>query len=252
MTIPDPNRFDPALFDSYKDQTELAVAFTDGMDFLNRWIYDLCRPHLGRRILEIGPGGGAMIRQLVRYHAFDRYLGVELSPRHTEALRQAYAHLSHVTFLQQDILTKQGEMTETGFDCVVAISCLEHILEDAKVVVRMGELVRPGGKIIFYLPAMPVLYNQADHLIGHYRRYNKAMLRDLASRSGLRLVVLRYCNLPGILSWFVHGRKAQAAAFAQDVVPSPWLTRFIVPYLKLENYLPLPVGLNLFCVLEKI
>lgn len=244
--------FDPMLFDSYKDKTDMVLAFTDGMDFLSRWIFNLCRIHLGQRILEIGPGGGAMIQQLVQYHQFDRYVGVELSPTHTKALKQTFGKPPKIDFVQADILSQQAQFEGNDFDSIVSISCLEHIQDDVKAVKRMSELIQPGGKIILYLPALPALYNQADHLTGHYRRYNKAMVRKLVGHCALRTVALRYCNLPGIFPWYIHGRKAQVEAFAQAVVPSPWLTRLITPYLELERHLPLPFGLNLFCVFEKI
>lgn len=59
---------------------------------------------------------------------------------------------------------------------------LEHIEADAAEMNKAAALLNPGGHIIVLSPAFQFLYNPFDKAIGHYRRYNKRMLKKLQAR----------------------------------------------------------------------
>lgn len=246
------HRYNPALFgmNTARHSLELVQKYTEGMDFLNRWIYRLSESYLGESILEVGPGGGAWLRQLVKNRKFVRYLGLELNPVFVADLRKRFAGFPNVEFQQEDFLAEDLRPMGRPFDTVISICCLEHLADDKLAVGRMKEILLPGGKIILYLPGLPSIYNFGDHLAGHFRRYNKNRIRVIASQLDLRIARLRYHNLPGILSWVLQGLRRDTN-FALNVIPSRWMQGAIRRYLKLESSLRLPLGLNLFCVLER-
>ncbi len=64
-------------------------------------------PRPGDRILEIGPGGGALTEPLAA--RADALVAVEIDPRHVEALRARFAGLPHVTIIHADILDVLNE-----------------------------------------------------------------------------------------------------------------------------------------------
>ena len=252
MQSPRINRYSPSLFgmNSAEQSLDLIQKYTEGMDFLNSWIYKLSEPYLGESVLEVGPGGGALLRQLVKRKKGVNYLGVELNPVFVGYLRQEFSDFPWVKFMQEDFLSKEHGHHEHVFDTVISISCLEHLADDNHAVRRMKELLLPGGKIILYLPALPIIYNFGDHLAGHFRRYTKKNIKAIASQLDLGVARLRYHNLPGILSWILHGIRRDTN-FALNVIPSQKVQKAISRYLKLESLFFLPVGLNLFCVLER-
>ncbi|MBF0261995.1 MAG: methyltransferase domain-containing protein [Magnetococcales bacterium] len=250
--MPTSSQFPAELFNRYGTGIDLdqKVRYTEGMTFLNRWILELCRPYLGHDLLEIGPGTGALLEQLIEHYPFRAYTAIDLHGPTVTWFRQRYAERQNITILEGDFMDPTHFPNRArDFDTIISISCLEHIPDDVAAVQGMKQLLRPQGKIVLYLPAMQSLFNIGDHLVGHYRRYDKSMLRELAEKSGLTLHAMRYCNLPGILSWMRNARAQKTQPFFEAVVPSPWLVPWISAYLRLENHMPLPIGLNMFCVL---
>ena len=66
------------------------------------------------------------------------------------------------------------------FDTVIYIDVLEHIEDDQGELAAAVALLRPGGRIIVLSPAHQALFTPFDAAIGHYRRYDRKMIRALA------------------------------------------------------------------------
>ena len=65
------------------------------------------------------------------------------------------------------------------FDTILYLDVLEHIAEDRPELVRAAQLLWPKGRLVVLAPAHQLLFSALDRAIGHYRRYNGAMLRAL-------------------------------------------------------------------------
>lgn len=65
---------------------------------------------------------------------------------------------------------------EGSFDTILYIDVIEHIEDDRSEVERACTLLRPGGHLIILVPAHQWLFSPFDTAIGHYRRYNRALL----------------------------------------------------------------------------
>jgi len=59
--------------------------------------------------------------------------------------------------------------------------------------------LRPKGRIIVLSPAGQRLFSPFDAAIGHFRRYNRSMLRRI-SPAGLRLKRMRYLDCVGLIA----------------------------------------------------
>jgi len=62
-------------------------------------------------------------------------------------------------------------------DAVVALEVFEHIADDRAAVEECVRIIRPGGTLLFSVPADPRLYSSIDAEDGHYRRYTEEELR---------------------------------------------------------------------------
>jgi len=71
------------------------------------------------------------------------------------------------------------------YDCVLALDVIEHIDDDQHVARELGRLLRPGGRAIFSVPALPELYSEFDQVQGHRRRYTDESLRVCLQGAGL-------------------------------------------------------------------
>ena len=71
------------------------------------------------------------------------------------------------------------------FDCILYVDVLEHVEDDRSELARAARHVAPGGKLVVVAPAHNFLYSQFDRAIGHFRRYNKSLLRSPAGSSAV-------------------------------------------------------------------
>lgn len=211
-----------------------------------RWQVEVLRPWLGRRILEIGSGIGNISSEL---RALDPELLVltDTDPWYLNRLKSTYATDPVVRF---DAVTlpdpaAHERLGELELDTVVSLNVLEHIEDDLNSLRTMRELVRPGGKIVLLVPAMPALYGTLDVELQHFRRYTRESLRQVMEAAGLNDVQLKWYNRAGVPGWWFNARIRKATR-----VPIGQLRVFdaLVPLLRYEKYLPLPFGQSLIAV----
>lgn len=101
----------------------------------------------GKRILDVGCGGGILSEALARAGA--DVVGIDLSAeladiaaRHAEdaGLKVDYRRIS---------AEKLAELEPGAFDLVTCMEMLEHVPNPASVVRACGRLVKPGGRVFF-------------------------------------------------------------------------------------------------------
>ena len=139
-------------------------------------------------------------------------------------------------------------------DNVVSLECLEHIEDDESAFDGLVGAVRPGGRLILSVPAMPSLFGPKDVAVGHHRRYSASRLRALADRPDLRIEELRYWNFLGVGPTFVAVHMLKRAINDSFRFGAPGLTnrilrRGLAPwFLHVENRIAPPLGLTLILV----
>jgi SAM-dependent methyltransferase len=94
--------------------------------------------------------------------------------------------------------TLQSLDASLKFDTIVYIDVLEHIENDGEELAAAAVRLRAGGRIIVLSPAHQWLFAPFDRAIGHFRRYNRPMLRKI-SPPAVRLERLIYLDSAGLL-----------------------------------------------------
>jgi SAM-dependent methyltransferase len=213
----------------------------DGADQYAQWIYTLVEPHLGKEVLEAGAGHGTFT-ELLRDGR--RVVACDPSERCAQLLRDRFVGDGAVEVLHCDL----HEAAKDGpFDSVVMINVLEHVENDAAALRDAWDALRPGGRLVLWVPAMDWLYSDLDRKIGHHRRYHLKQLRRLLGDTGFNAVVLRYVNAIGALGWWVMakqlGRRPTSAASVQ------LFDRFVVPVQRrIDERTELPWGQSIFAI----
>ncbi len=208
------------------------------------WLASLMRPHLGRRVLEVGAGIGTITRHLI-----DRELVVPLDvePRYVRQLENAFRGVPNVRPLQADAgALDVAALRQERFDTVILSNVLEHLPDDAAALRTFREILPPGGRLLLVVPALQAIYGTLDREVGHHRRYGRRDLARLAAAAGFRVDVLRPLNLLGVGGWAVNGRLLRRRR-----VPPLQLRVYdrVAPLLAaLERRVEPPLGLSLFCV----
>ena len=111
------------------------------------WIDEVAGPLAGKRVLDVGCGGGILAESMAQRGA--DVLGIDLSAK---SLGVAKLHKLEsgidVSYRQVSAEALAAEMP-AAFDLVTCMEMLEHVPDAASVVAACATLVRPGGTIVF-------------------------------------------------------------------------------------------------------
>jgi SAM-dependent methyltransferase len=146
-------------------------------------------------VLEVGAGLGANTRQFESL-SYDHWTCLEPDAVLLEQIHPGTPPLDR----HESILGNIGALDAyRRFDAILYIDVLEHIEDDAQELSRASKHLRPGGSLIVLSPAHPWLFAPFDRAIGHYRRYTKESLQDVAP-AHLRQEKLVYLDSVGLLA----------------------------------------------------
>jgi len=153
----------------------------------NRYLQSLVERHAGnaKRVIDFGAGSG------------------------TFAIPCAAAGFA-VTAVEPDdrlraVLTAAGiaavpdaaALRNEAFDYAYTLNVLEHIDADVEALCTLRAKLAPGGRLLVYVPAFPVLFTSMDAKVGHVRRYTSATLRASLTSAGFEVRTLRYADSLG-------------------------------------------------------
>jgi 2-polyprenyl-3-methyl-5-hydroxy-6-metoxy-1,4-benzoquinol methylase len=209
-------------------------------------VFDLFRPHIGRRILEVGCGIGTMSEKLAAIA--DTIVGVEPNAACIERVAEAMRHepkfsLRPCHLEECDV----GELRSHRFDTVYCVNVLEHIEEDVAALRLFADVIVPQGKVLIFVPAVAAAYGPLDAELGHHRRYSKTTLAQAFTAAGLELAMLRYTNPIGLIGWMYNAHVSKARVHSLSQVRL--FERFVAPWaLPLERLITPPIGLSLMAV----
>jgi len=185
---------------------------------LNRWIYGMLRSGISGDVLEVGSGlgsisrlimddmgdpraGGAAARRLVLADVDGDYL--EAIAASTGAARGDAAAPDRLTLVRWDLeRTPPPELAARRFDAIVAVNVLEHVTDDRAAVATLAALLRPGGRLLVYVPACPFAFGPLDRGLEHRRRYTRRTLTQILDAGGLAVAPRpAYVNRLGLIKW---------------------------------------------------
>jgi 2-polyprenyl-3-methyl-5-hydroxy-6-metoxy-1,4-benzoquinol methylase len=150
-------------------------------------------------VLEVGAGLGGTTRVFCSGRQ-SRWICLEPDTQLASQVRQAIDGGTLPSCCRAVVGTLASEGPALGqFDTILYMDVLEHIEDDREELNRAARHLRPGGHVVALGPAHPFLYTPFDRAIGHYRRYTKAMIRDLKP-DGLTLLRNRYLDSVGLLA----------------------------------------------------
>jgi SAM-dependent methyltransferase len=223
-------------------------------DELNRpyleWQLEWFRPHLGRRVLEIGCGVGGILdllgpRELIR--------GIDVDPEVLDFAAKRFAVRPEVKLQLLDFgqlsASELARLRADRFDSVVCINLLEHLEDDRRALRAMEDVLSPGGHLLLLVPAHRALYGAYDALDGHFRRYSKRELRSAIASTGLELVRLRHFNAIGAMGWWVQYKLLRRSMHGGSQFG---IMNRVLPIVRpLESRIEPPFGLSIVAVCRR-
>jgi SAM-dependent methyltransferase len=133
------------------------------------------------RILDVGCGDGLFFDDLARFGDVD---GLEPDA----ALLSNGPWRGRITVAPLDARFRPEE----PYDLALMLDVLEHIEDDAGALRAVHDALRPGGRLLLTVPALPWLWSRHDEANQHYRRYEPRGLRERLGRAGFVVESLRF------------------------------------------------------------
>ena len=212
----------------------------------NRWQYSRVAPYLGKRICEVGSGIGNM-SALILGRAPELLVLTDTDSYYREALRRQFAAYNEVVVEELTLPDPAAgaRFQGHGLDTVVALNVIEHIEEDLETVRSIAAMLRPWGRAVILVPALPGLFGSLDRELGHQRRYTRQSVSRLMQNAGFQVERTFYFNLVGTLGWWINARLRKALR-----IPVEQLRHFdrLVPVLRVEDRVPLPLGQSVIAI----
>ncbi len=209
-------------------------------------IFNLLRPYVGSRVLEVGCGIGTMTSSLLE--VADQVLCIEPNLNCATRAREELGGHPRVAFRVCHLEECSREELANQFDTVACVNVLEHIEDDVRALTLFRDVVATtGGQVLVWVPAVQALYGPHDAALGHHRRYSKRSLADAFAAAGLDVVTMKYTNPIGLLGWmynlYISGNTEHTAHQVR------LFERFVAPWaLPLEWVITPPIGLSLVAV----
>jgi len=212
-----------------------------GLKHYNRWLMSNFDKYFGKAILEIGSGQGALSKLLPPKSTV---VLSDVYPEYLEDLKKLFSH----SVMSLDIEKETPAKLIGKMDTVFSSNVFEHIKDDQTALKNCYQLLKPGGRLLLFVPASPEIFGKLDEEMGHYRRYTKHGLQLKAETAGFQVEKIYYANFPGYFLWWGRGRLGSPNA---DNYYARVFDTLIAPLLYLEKYIHPPFGQSLVLIARK-
>jgi SAM-dependent methyltransferase len=197
---------------------------------------------------EIGCGTGSNLPTL-------RYFG-ELIAVEPDAHAREFAANRCDTKVLEGRLPDGLPLAANSLDLAVMLDVLEHIDDDVAALQAVAKTLKPNGRFLLTVPALPMLWSPHDEEHHHKRRYTAASLRAVLGQAGLQIEMMSYFNtllLPMIagIRWL---KNLTGSKSVDTGMPAQWLNRLLETIFAFERHLigalPLPLGVSLIVIVR--
>lgn len=213
----------------------------------HQWIIEELMPYIGEEVAEVGAGVGNFSDYLLKSTA-KSITAFEPSDNMYPSLENKFSDSSVVNTVNAFFEDKVEDCVEK-FDSVCYVNVLEHVEHHCDALKAAYKSLRPGGHVLIFVPALSFLYSNLDKDLGHYRRYSKAGLIDVAESAGFSVKKVHYCDIVGIIPWYIVFVLMKKTMVGSSVST---YDSWVVPVVKkLEQMIRPFIGKNLMLVGEK-
>ncbi len=223
---------------------------------LDSYQYSLFGKYLTGKALELGAGAGRISKLVVGNLNVSEIVLSEPSAYFFDHLVKQVPKSSKLKCIQG----QSGELVgkySNYFDCVYSVDVMEHIENDKRFLNECYEMLKSGGLCIVLVPAVQFLYSNLDKSIGHYRRYDKSLVKKTIAETPFIIESMSYNNFVGFLAslWFIKIKKLDYQSPSnkkQFMFLARVYSRYVIPIVQfVERVVPVPIGLNLTIILRK-
>ena len=208
----------------------------------------IVRKYLGFTGLEVGAGIGTNSKILFNKES-KRWVALEPDKQLCKEISKSISKDNSLRSIEVISGTIANLSVSELFDTILYIDVLEHIENDFSELITAQSHLTLTGHIVVLAPAHNFLFTPFDKKIGHFRRYNKKMLRAITPPN-CSIVDLRYIDSVGMLASLANKAflKSDSPSLKQVLLWDKFMVRSSLLIDKLFGFL---LGKTIICVLKK-
>ena len=206
------------------------------------------------RILDVGCSGGPQMKSFIEM-GYTNIYGLDISERAIDLCNKR--GLNNVFVMDAE----KTDFKDDEFDLLVVSDVLEHLENDELALSEWHRILKPGGKLIVFVPAFQFLWSPHDETNFHYRRYSKTSLINRFKEADFEIIRGSYWNfslfVPGCMIKFfqrLFTRKDKDLP-NQLYEVNEFTNKLLLGLLRLENKFlgkfNFPFGVSVFVIGEK-
>jgi len=201
------------------------------------------------RILDVGCGTGANLLMLSKYGDAE---GVDVS-------EDALAFCQERGLDKVRLGAAEALPYDDGtFDLVTAFDVVEHMDDDLAGLSEMRRVLRPGGRVLLFVPTFMFLWGLQDEVSNHRRRYRLPELRRVLEQAGFEIERTTYANITFFLPILLIRKLMRLTGVrtsSENTINVTALNGLLGRLLGCESwilrYMNLPFGVSGLCVARR-
>jgi ubiquinone/menaquinone biosynthesis C-methylase UbiE len=191
------------------------------------------QPYLKGKVLEVGAGIGGTTLHLCD-GSQDKWTCLEPDPRLFDELKRKVDSKELPACCEAVKGVINNLPMQVKYNTIMYIDVIEHIEDDAAELASAYNYLEEGGYLVVLVPAHQYVFSPFDKSIGHFRRYNKKMLRTAAPK-GMSVNKMWYLDSMGLMASLVN------KFFLKQTYPTPKQIRMwdkkLVPVSRIADVL---------------
>jgi 2-polyprenyl-3-methyl-5-hydroxy-6-metoxy-1,4-benzoquinol methylase len=207
---------------------------------------------VGHTILDVGCGRGLLLSSAQK-KGFEA-VGIEPDASIRKLALRQYPNLKIANENVEDF------KIEKQFDTVITADVLQCIKDYHRALLSIASFVKPGGRLIVAVPAVPGLFGERDKMMGYLRRYNMKSLSSDINTLGFRIVNTRYWNIASVIPYYVLYKLLRSRTHTMRIrggnkngIIATLFSRFLFTWFKrIENRFNFGFGLTAIIIADKV
>ena len=135
---------------------------------------------------DIGGGNGYQLVKIAEQNPSNKNILVE--PGYEGCLNARNRNLKYV----YNMTFEDFDFDLFNITGVSMFDVVEHIEDDVTFMTNLSNKLKSGTKVFITVPTHNYLWSDVDDYGGHFKRYNRQMVQELADKSGYKLVYFSY------------------------------------------------------------
>lgn len=216
-----------------------------------RFVKEICAQIMDHRprILDVGCGTGANLKMLLQFGDAE---GVDVSQDAIDFCRER--RLTKVKLGAAESLPYEGDT----FDLVTALDVVEHLDDDVAGLREMHRVLRPGGRVLLFVPTFMFLWGVQDEVSNHRRRYRLPDLERAVTEAGFEVERTTYVNITFFLPVLLVRKFMRLTGIrteTENTINIPAFNQIFGAIFGAERhwlrYLNIPFGVSGLCVARR-